>query len=103
MNSRRNFIKQVGIATAGFSMSGFIAKAAPAHKRFFELSLAEFSFATSLYRGELSHLDFAAKAKKDFGITQVEYVSGFWKEKPTDREYLSELKKRSDDAGVKNN
>jgi sugar phosphate isomerase/epimerase len=105
MKSRRNFIKTMGLSAAGLAVSRY-TNAFPLSvdlKPFFELSLAEFSFATSLYSGQLSHLDFPAKAKNDFGISQVEYVSGFWKEKPTNQEYLRELKKRADDAGVKSN
>ncbi|MGC4038280.1 MAG: TIM barrel protein [Chitinophagaceae bacterium] len=70
--------------------------------KIFEISLAEFSLAESLYTGKLDNLDFPAKAKNDFGIEAVEYVSGFWQDKATDRQYLRELKKRADDAGVKN-
>ena len=69
---------------------------------FFEISLAEFSLAESLYSGKLDNLDFPAKAKNDFGIEAVEYVSGFWDGKVKDRSYLKELKQRTNDLGVKN-
>src|SRR5689334_5105610 len=68
----------------------------------FEISLAEFSLAESLYSGKLDNLDFPAKAKNDFGIEAVEYVSGFWDGKVKDRSYLKELKQRTNDLGVKN-
>jgi sugar phosphate isomerase/epimerase len=106
MDNRRQFLKQLGAASLGVGLSSFfpsltLAKAsAPA--LFFDLSLAEFSFATSLYAGTMDHLDFPGKAKKDFGISKVEYVSGFWKEKkPTDQDYLKQLKSRADDNGVR--
>jgi hypothetical protein len=69
---------------------------------FFNISLAEFSLAESLYTGKLDHLDFPARAKNDFGIDAVEYVSGFWEGKVKDRSYMNELKHRTDDIGVKN-
>ena len=71
-------------------------------KPFFEISLAEFSLAESLYSGRLDNLDFPAKAKKDFGIHAVEYVSGFWNDKVRDGSYLRELKQRTADLDVKN-
>src|SRR5262245_5748103 len=71
-------------------------------RSFFEISLAEFSLADSLYSGKLDNLDFPAKAKNVFGITAVEYVSGFWDGKVQDQSYLNELKLRTDDLGVKN-
>ncbi|MES1224539.1 MAG: TIM barrel protein, partial [Bacteroidota bacterium] len=71
-------------------------------KAFFKISLAEFSLAESLYSGKLDHLDFPAKAKNDFGITAVEYVSGFWNKKANDLAYLKQLKQRTDDLGIQN-
>lgn len=69
---------------------------------FFQISLAEFSLAESLYSGKLDNLDFPAKAKNDFGIDAVEYVSGFWNDKVRDKSYLEELRLRTDDLGIKN-
>ena len=40
-------------------------------------------------------------AKNDFGIDAVEYVNQFFKDKAKDKAYLTELKKRCDDHGVK--
>ena len=71
-------------------------------KPWFEISLAEFSLAESLYNGKLDNLDFPAKAKNDFGLHAVEYVSGFWIDKVTDQNYLRELKQRTDDLGIRN-
>lgn len=73
-----------------------------ANEQFYKISLAEFSLAESLYSGKLDHLDFPAKAKNDFGINAVEYVSGFWNKKANDPVYLRELKQRTDDLGVQN-
>jgi hypothetical protein len=106
MNNRRQFLKQLGVASLGVGLSStfpsLISAQASAPARFFDLSLAEFSFAASLYGGAMDHLDFPAKAKKDFGISKVEYVSGFWKDKkPTDHDYLKQLKTRADDNDVR--
>jgi sugar phosphate isomerase/epimerase len=104
--NRRKFLRDISLATAGISVASSFSGCSfskTTGRPFFELSLAEFSFAGSLFSGKMDHLDFAGKAKKDFGIDHVEYVSGFWKDKkPTDVAYLKEMKKRSDDAGVRN-
>lgn len=97
--NRRQFLSQVGMiaAATAFSESVF-AKPKP----LFEISLAEFSLAESLFSGKLKNMDFPAKAKNDFGISAVEYVSGFWNGKGADKAYLQELKQRTSDLGVRN-
>lgn len=74
-----------------------------------ELSLAEWSLHRALQKGDLDHLDFPAKAKRDFGISAVEYVNGFFggrkmnfKEAGKNTDYLKQLLQRSKDAGVVN-
>ena len=69
----------------------------------FEISLAEFSFAGELMSGKMTNMEFPAKAKNEFGINVLEYVSGFFNNKHTDQAYLKELKQRCDDLGMKNN
>ncbi len=67
---------------------------------FFKISLAEWSFHRALQAKELDNLDFPAKAKNEYGISAVEYVNQFFKDKAKDQTYLAELKKRCDDNGV---
>jgi sugar phosphate isomerase/epimerase len=67
---------------------------------FFRISLAEWSLNQTLYGKKLDNLDFPAKAKNDFDISAVEYVSQFFMDKAKDQSYLNELKKRCDDNGV---
>ena len=69
----------------------------------FEISLAEFSFAAELMSGKMTNMEFPSKAKNEFGINILEYVSGFFNNKHTDQTYLKELKQRCDDLGMKNN
>ena len=68
----------------------------------FSISLAEWSLNRTLFAGKLDNLDFAKTAKNDFAIDAVEYVNQFFKDKATDQKYLSEMKKRASDLGVKN-
>lgn len=51
-------------------------------------------------QGTLNPLDFPQVAKERFGFEAVEYVNTFFYRKEED--YFSELKKRSNDVGVKN-
>ena len=69
----------------------------------FDISLAQFSFASEFFSGKHDTMDFPAKAKNEFGISIVEYVSMFFKDKGNDVTFFKELKKRTDDLGVKNN
>ncbi|MCP4193067.1 MAG: TIM barrel protein [Planctomycetaceae bacterium] len=97
--SRRMFTK---LLSAGAAAACFPATVrADEDKRLFEISVAEWSIHKSLFAGKLSNLDFAAYCKDNFGITAVEYVNQFFKDKAQNETYLTELKKRADDLGVK--
>lgn len=67
----------------------------------FSISLAEWSYHDALQKGRMLHVDFAKVAKETHGIDAVEYVNSFFKGKVRDAEYVSDLKKRASDLGVK--
>jgi L-ribulose-5-phosphate 3-epimerase len=48
----------------------------------------------------MTHLDFPAKARVDFGLEGVEFVNSFFKDKARDEAYLAELDRRCKDVGV---
>lgn len=54
-----------------------------------------------LIGGELDNLDFPEFAMRTFGIDTVEYVNRFFMDKARDRAYLTELRRRCEDNGVK--
>ena len=106
--TRRAFIGR-SLLGAGAVMMGTSLKGLAAADSGIKISLAEWSLHRALYGGKLDHLDFPAKAKKDFGISAVEYVNGFFggrkmsfQEAGKNAAYLRELLKRSKDAGVVN-
>ena len=113
MKNRRTFLKNTGaLALGGLVLPSL--KAADFAKDYyggngnlpafdFEISLAEFSFAGELMSGKMTNMEFPAKAKNEFDIHVLEYVSGFFNNKHTDAAYLKELKQRCDDLGMKNN
>jgi sugar phosphate isomerase/epimerase len=107
MNSRRLFLKQTLLSAGAILIKPTLFAAAK--DAGLKISLAEWSLHRALNSGKLDHLDFAAKAKNDFGIDAVEYVNGFFggkkmnfKEAAKNQNYLNELLKRSKDAGVYN-
>ena len=96
--SRRSFLATSAAALAAAQAS--VAFAAPAAAKF-EISLAEWSLHRTIFGGKLDNRDFAATAKKEFGIEAIEYVNQFFKDKAKDAAYLAELKKRAGDIGVR--
>ena len=102
MTSRRLFLKQ-SAAAGGLSLAPALALA-DHHKKgkpLFEISLAEWSLHKALFGKKMTNLDFPGVSKEKFGITAVEYVNQFFKDKAEDKSYLGELRKRCDDLGVK--
>lgn len=105
--TRRNFLSTLGLASAGLGMSTLFPSALNAKSSIiaapftFEISLAEFSFASELYSKKMTNIDFPEKAVKTHGINVLEWVSGFFNDKHKDNAYMKELKKRCDDLGAK--
>jgi L-ribulose-5-phosphate 3-epimerase len=69
----------------------------------FKISLAQWSLhrrLTGQQKPILDNLDFAKEARS-FGIEGIEYVNQFFMDKANDTKYLSEMKKRAKDNGVK--
>ncbi|MEL6717992.1 MAG: sugar phosphate isomerase/epimerase family protein [Bacteroidota bacterium] len=111
--TRRKFLKQSGQIGLGVGLFGLTAcsQKTTAVKTadgiidtsdlFFDISLAQWSLHKDFFSGKLDNLDFAAKTKNDFGITAIEYVNQFFKDKGEDMAYLKEMKMRADDNGVK--
>jgi sugar phosphate isomerase/epimerase len=102
-HDRRVFLKRTAAVAAATTLTslagrsfGQETKAPP-----FQISLAEWSLHRALKEGKLDNLDFAKTAKEDYGIEAIEFVNQFFKEKANDQAYLSELKKRASDLGVK--
>ncbi|MET3115023.1 sugar phosphate isomerase/epimerase [Pedobacter sp. CG_S7] len=102
--NRRNFIKDLGLLTAAAGLSSLIPfdVAAFEKKEFFNISLAEWSFHKALFAGKMTNMEFPLKAKNDFGINIVEYVSRFFNNKETDPAYLKELLNMTKNEGIQN-
>lgn len=98
-DSRRHFLA----ASAGLAAAAAFPQLtlAQAKEPPFKISLAEWSLHRTLQKGMLDNKDFAKTAKEKFGIEAIEYVNQFFKDKAKDTVYISELKKRAEDLGVK--
>ncbi|MEY2706092.1 MAG: hypothetical protein RL407_2154 [Bacteroidota bacterium] len=100
MNTRRDFLKTTGLATAalglGLPQLNFAQSKAD---QAFKISLAEWSVNRLLFSKKLDHLDFALEAKKH-GIYAVEYVNQFFMDKAQDVAYLTEMNTRCQNEGI---
>jgi sugar phosphate isomerase/epimerase len=105
--NRRTFlgkVQQLGLAASvGTAVTGsWLSQAAAAENEpMYKISLAEWSLHKTLFGGKMKNEEFPAAAKEKFGIEAIEYVNQFFKDKAKNQEYLSDLKKRADDLGVK--
>jgi sugar phosphate isomerase/epimerase len=100
MVTRRDFLMQAAALAAvpGLSRDGRWPGLAQAP--LFRISLAQWSLHRTLRSGDLDHLDFAAVARREFGLEAVEYVNTFFKDKALDSVYLAEMNRRADGEGV---
>jgi len=98
---RREFLKKASIGGAGLMIAPSLLKAGMNNSdMFFKISIAEWSLHKMLFAKELTNLEFPGFSKKNFDIHAVEYVNQFFKD--AGKEYLTELKTRTDDLGVEN-
>lgn len=95
---RRDFLHTTLAGAAGLAVAGLAV--ADTAKPLFDISLAEWSLHRALQKKTMTNLDFPVVAKKDYGISAVEYVNQFFKDKARDEKYLAELKKICADNGV---
>lgn len=100
--TRRQFLKSTAALTAAIGFAPQLLAQPIAPKPMLEISLAEWSLHKALFSKKMSNLDFPVVAKQQFGISAVEYVNQFFKDKAQDKTYLKELLLRCRDQGVKN-
>lgn len=102
--TRRKFIKQSGLISGSLAVaaSPLLSACTNAMKTTdYNISLAQWSLHKALFAGELNNLDFAKVAKTEFGISAVEYVNAFFKDKAKDKSYIDQMKQVAEDNGVK--
>ena len=107
MASRRTFIKQSTLGGLALTLPLLteIKAATPGFKSANvgpKISLAQWSLHRALERGDLKAADFPMVAKKEFGISAVEYVNAFYKEELGNPSFWDTLKRITDAEGIRN-
>lgn len=95
---RRDFLRASAGAMLGAGLLG--ARCNP-RGELFPISLAQWSLHRTLRRGDLTALEFPAATRERYGIGAVEYVNQFFMDRARDRAFLTELRTRAADAGVR--
>jgi L-ribulose-5-phosphate 3-epimerase len=102
MFTRRQFLRTTSVATAALATADLSFAFRAPEKGRFALSLAEWSLHRALFKKEITNLDFPRLAKEQYGVTGLEYVNQFFKDKAKDTAYLTDLKSRAEGFGLKN-
>lgn len=101
MINRREFILKSAAASVVAALASPSLLNAKPTKLPFKISLAQWSLHRNIFEGKLDAIDFAKVASEEFGIQAIEYVNQFYKGKAEDKGYLTSLKTRAEDLGVK--
>jgi L-ribulose-5-phosphate 3-epimerase len=103
MQSRRHFVKT--LTSAALYVPAFNLLSCASERKSMNtslnISLAQWSLHRSFEKGDLKAVDFPAIARQ-YEISAVEYVNGFYGDKGSDEKFWNELKRRSNNEGVKN-
>jgi sugar phosphate isomerase/epimerase len=101
MQNRRQFIQASAAAGLGAATLSYRTSVSAQRQHPFSISLAQWSLVRKLRAGVLDALDFPAFAKDNYGIEAVEYVNQFFMDKAKNRVWLTGLKQRCEDNGVR--
>jgi len=100
MNSRRTFIQKTSLAAAAISMPTFYACGNKSENSMPKISLAQWSLNRAFFGKTLDPINFASIAKKDYGISAIEYVNQFYADNAKNEKFWGEMATRASDAGV---
>lgn len=70
-------------------------------KSLYDISLAQWSLHRAFFAGYLQPIDFPRISKEQFDIDAVEYVNSFFPDRKPKSEFISELKSRCEEFGIK--
>jgi sugar phosphate isomerase/epimerase len=98
--TRREMILAAAAVVVGGAVAPRLLAIQP-EKPLYQISCTEYSLHKTIAAGELDHQDYAPFIRKTFDMDAVEYWSGPWAARVTDKEYVLETRKKADDADVK--
>ena len=101
INSRRKFLKNTfSVFSTTLLAPNLFAKKIDKSKM--DIGLQMYSFAPLIMQGKFDLLGFPDLVKNTYGINGAEYWSIPFMGRENDRDFLNDLKRRSDDSGVDN-
>ncbi len=108
MSNRRKFLKNSALSSAALLSSSITFLSSCSNDtpkklikmKDLNISLAQWSLNEAFFAGDLDPNNFAAIAKKDYGINAIEYVNQFYKEKGNDEKFWNGLRAKADQVGV---
>ncbi|MGB6045123.1 MAG: sugar phosphate isomerase/epimerase family protein [Pirellulales bacterium] len=101
--TRRDFLSHSARFTAGLALAGAVSPHAlgdQAKAPLYKISCTEYSLHRMIGGGKLDNLEYAPFVKKEFNLDAVEYWNQPFFDKAEDDEYIADMRKRADDAGV---
>jgi len=108
MTTRRTFLKKSAWAATALSTASIAAcvstnstvTSQPTTQEL-KISLAQWSLNRAFFAGQLDATEFANIAVKDYGITAIEYVNGFYTEQGKVEKFWQQMRERADKVGAK--
>ena len=100
--TRRDFARYTLLGSAALNLGPKLFPKAKDDPERFQIGIQEYTFHRWIGSGKLDHLDYPALAKKELGITHIEYWNRPFNGKHTDKKYVGELAKRTTGEGMKN-
>jgi sugar phosphate isomerase/epimerase len=100
--TRRHFIAGISISAMWMPISGHLFGNNKNSRDRFQVGIQEYTFNRWLKSGRLNHLDYPALVNKELGISHVEYWNRPFDGKHTNKKYVGELLKRTQNEGVQN-
>ena len=101
--TRRQFLGQSAKITAGVAATLSLPRLLRADEKsqpLYKISCTEYSLHRMIGKGELDNLEYAAFVRKTFGLDGVEYWNRPFMKKAEDGDYIADMRRRADDAGV---
>ncbi|MBU3004248.1 sugar phosphate isomerase/epimerase family protein [Paraglaciecola arctica] len=100
-NSKREFLKfAASLSALAVLPTSFSIDSRP--KSWFEISIAQWSFQRQFYSGEMKTAEFPIFAAEKLGIYGIDYLSDFMLDIYKNPQALKQIKRVSDELGVKN-